>query len=75
MNYVSNERIPTNLHILEANNYDKLCKQMKVLFGYRDVPEVIKIGVNPLVQGATNPQRATRKEEKENDFKVLFLNH
>lgn len=56
MNSVSNERIPTNLSILDAMNYDKWCKQMKVLFDYQNVLEVIENGVTPLVQDATETQ-------------------
>lgn len=48
---------------------------MKVLFDYRDVLEVIKNRVNPLIEGATDTQRATYKEYKKKDFKALFLIH
>lgn len=64
-----------NLHIFDAKNYDKLCKQMKVLFGYQNVLEVIKNGVNPLDQGTTDARRATHKEERKKDFKTLFFIH
>ena len=37
---------------------------MNVLFGYQDVFEVIKNGVTPLFQNATEAQQATHKEEK-----------
>ena len=46
---------------------------MKVLFGYQDVLEVIKNGVNPLVEDAINAHQATHKEEKKKDFKVLLF--
>lgn len=75
MNYVSNERIFANIHILNAKNDDKWCKQIKVLFGYQDVLEVIKNGVNHLVVGAMDAQQVTHKEEKNKDFKALFLIH
>lgn len=75
MNSVSNERIPANLPILNAKNYDKWCKQMKVLFGYQDVLEVIKNGVTPLFQNVIEAKQATHKEEKKNDYKALFLIH
>ncbi|XP_050916184.1 uncharacterized protein LOC127131298 [Lathyrus oleraceus] len=50
---VSNDKIPTNLPILDSKNYDKWCKQMKVLFDYQDVLYVITTGVTPLVEEAT----------------------
>ncbi|XP_050875937.1 uncharacterized protein LOC127079600 [Lathyrus oleraceus] len=56
---VSNDRIPTNLPILDSKNYDKWAKQMRVLFGAE----------------ATDIQRATHKEEKKKDYKALFLIH
>ncbi|XP_050886070.1 uncharacterized protein LOC127091468 [Lathyrus oleraceus] len=37
MTIVSNDRIPTNLLILDSKNYDKWAKQMRVLFGYQEV--------------------------------------
>lgn len=36
---------------------------------------MIKNGVNPLVQGATDAQRTTYNEEKKKDFKALVLIH
>lgn len=39
---------------------------MKVLFGYQDVLKVIKNDVNPLVEGATDAQQASYKEEIRN---------
>lgn len=67
MLFISNERIPTNLPILDVKNYNKWCNQMKVLFGYQDVLEVIKNGVTPHVEGATAARKTTHKEEKTND--------
>lgn len=75
MNFVSNEIIPSNLHILDAKSYDKWGKKMKVLFSYQSGLEVIKNGVNSLVKGATVAEQATHKEHKKKDFKVLFLIH
>ncbi|XP_050914572.1 uncharacterized protein LOC127129430 [Lathyrus oleraceus] len=72
---VSNDKIPTNLPILDSKNYDKWCKKMKVLFGYQDVLDVITTSVTPLVEEATAAQQATHKEEKKKDYKALFLIH
>lgn len=75
MNFVSNERIPTNLSIRDVKNYEKSCKKMKVLFGYQDVLEVIKNGVTPLIQNATGAHQVMHKEEKKKDFKALLFIH
>lgn len=75
MTSVSNERISTNLPILDAKNYDNRCKQMKVVFGYQDVLEVVKNEVTTLVEGAIYAQRSKHNEEKTKDYKVLFFVH
>src|ERR1051325_5064726 len=69
------DQIPTNLPILDSKNYDKWCKQMKVLFGYQEVLKVVNDGVTPLVAEATAAQQAPFKEEKKKDYKALFLIH
>ncbi|XP_050883175.1 uncharacterized protein LOC127086452 [Lathyrus oleraceus] len=75
MAIVSNDRIPTNIPILDSKNYDKWAKQMSVLFGYQEVLEIIANGVTQLGAEATDIQRATHKEEKKKDYKALFLIH
>ncbi|XP_050897433.1 uncharacterized protein LOC127104287 [Lathyrus oleraceus] len=72
---VSNDRIPTNLLILDSKNYDKWVKQMRILFGYQEVLEIVVNGVTQLGAEATDIQRATHKEEKKKDYKALFLIH
>src|ERR1044072_1204818 len=74
-NMSTTDRIPTNLPILDFKNYNKWCKQMKILFGYQEVFEVVNDGVTPLVAEATAAQQATFKEEKKKDYKSLFLIH
>ena len=46
---------------------------MKVFLGYQDILEVIKNGVTPFVEGATDAQRSRHKEEKMKCYKALFL--
>ncbi|XP_050876427.1 uncharacterized protein LOC127080138 [Lathyrus oleraceus] len=72
---VSNDRIPTNLPILDSKNYDKWAKQMRVLFGYQEVLEIIVNGVTQLGAEATDIQRDTHEKEKKKDYKALFLIH
>lgn len=75
MAYVFNKRIFANILILDAKNYDKWCKQVRVLFGYQDVLEMIKNEVTTLVEDATDAQRSKHKKEKTKDFKALFFIH
>lgn len=56
MTSVSNEQIHTNIPIVDVKNYNMLCKQMKVMFGYKNILKVIKNGVTPLVEGVTKEQ-------------------
>ncbi|XP_073221577.1 uncharacterized protein [Cicer arietinum] len=72
---VSNDKIPTNLLILDSKNYDKWHKQMKVLFGYQDVLDMITDGITPLGKEATAAQQAKFKEDKKKDYKAIFLIH
>lgn len=72
VNFASNERILANLLIHDVKNYDKWCKQMKALFVYQDVLDMIKNGMSHVVECDTQEQRASHKEEKYKDLKVLF---
>ena len=73
MSTVFNDRIPTNLPILDSKNYDKWYKQMKVLFGYQEVFEVVNDGVTPLGKEATAAQQTTFKEEKKKRLQSILL--
>lgn len=48
---------------------------MKVLFGFQEVIDVIENGFQPLVQGASDAQKATHKEMKKQDSKAMFILH
>lgn len=39
--------------------YDKLCKQMKMVFDYEDACDQVKIGVNPITQTLIDAQKVT----------------
>ncbi|XP_058783965.1 uncharacterized protein LOC131658716 [Vicia villosa] len=71
----TNNRIPSNLPILDSKNYDKWSKQMKVMFGYQEVLDIVNNGVTPLGDEPTAAHQATFKEEKKKDYKALFLIH
>lgn len=67
--------LPGVLPVLDEKNYDRWHKQMKVLFGFQDVLEVVNSGVEELAAEATEAQRAAHKELKKKDYKALFLIH
>ncbi|XP_004496821.1 uncharacterized protein [Cicer arietinum] len=62
-----------NLPILDGKYYDKWCKQMKVVFGYQDVWEIVKSSVDSLVENPLEVQKTARKESKKKYIKALFI--
>jgi hypothetical protein len=71
----SNGHFPTTLPILDGKNFDKWCAQMKVIFGYQDVWEIIINGLENLSNNATDTQKSAFKELKKKDCKALFILH
>ncbi|KAK2410801.1 hypothetical protein QL285_046143 [Trifolium repens] len=63
------------LLILDSNNWDRWHKQMKVIFGFQEVQEVVENGVTPLVENATEAQRTEHRAMNKKDFKVMFFLH
>ncbi|PNX80341.1 hypothetical protein L195_g036340 [Trifolium pratense] len=70
-----NGHFPANLPILTAKNYDNWCKQMKVVFCYKDLRSVVTEGVAPLGAHASEEEKTSHKEVKKRDFKALFIIH
>ncbi|GAU24898.1 hypothetical protein TSUD_116230 [Trifolium subterraneum] len=64
-----------NLPILNGKNYDSWCKQMKVVFGFQDVWDLVSSGVEPITESSSDVQKATFKEQKKRDYKALFIIH
>jgi hypothetical protein len=48
-----NNNFGGKLPILDSNNWDRWHKQMKVIFGFPEVQEVVENGVTPLAENAT----------------------
>jgi len=71
----SNENISAHLLVLDGKNSDKWVKQMKVIFGFRDVLEIVNNGVEVLPTNPTDVQRIAHKEVKKKDCKALFYIH
>lgn len=71
----TNGNFPANLPILDGKNWNKWSVQMKVIFAYQEVQEVVDEGYPALVEGATEAQRAVHRENKKKDNKALFFIH
>lgn len=71
----SNGNYPANLPVLDGKNYEKWCIQMKMLFGYQEVHDIVKSRYQELGENPTDEERATYRESKKKDCKVLFLIH
>ena len=63
------------LPILDAKNWDRWNKQMKVIFGFQEVQEVIETAIGDLADNATEAQRNAHRALKKKDFKVMFFIH
>ncbi|XP_057426461.1 uncharacterized protein LOC130719879 [Lotus japonicus] len=64
-----------NLPILTDKNWDRWNSQMKVLFGFQDVLDVIENGFQPLTQDMIEEQKTLHNEMKKKDCKAMFLIH
>ena len=64
-----------NLLILDGKNWSRWCTQMKVLFGFQDVMDIVKVGVQEPVEGSSDAVKAACKEQKKRDYKALYLIH
>ncbi|XP_019438838.1 PREDICTED: uncharacterized protein LOC109344531 [Lupinus angustifolius] len=63
------------LPILTEKNWDRWRTQMKVLFSFQEISEVVEEGSHEPGPDATEVQRAIHKEVKKKDNKALFLIH
>ena len=61
--------------ILDEKNYNRWCVQMRVLFDYHELWDVIESGVFALVDNATEAQPVTHRDQKKKDNKALYLIH
>ncbi|KAK2359039.1 hypothetical protein QL285_096166 [Trifolium repens] len=75
MGTYGNGAFPGNLPILNDKNYDSWCKQMRVVFGFQDVWDLVQGGVEPVTESSTDAQKAIHKELKKKDYKALFIIH
>ncbi|XP_019431491.1 PREDICTED: uncharacterized protein LOC109338660 [Lupinus angustifolius] len=71
----TNNGFTMSLPVLVGNNYDRWQVQMKVLFGYQEVLEVVQNGVQTVEDDAPEVQQSTFREGKRKDCKALFIIH
>src|SRR6266487_6296138 len=71
----SNGHFPMNLPILTGKNYDNWCKQMKVVFRFQEMWNLVTEGVPTLGARATDEDKESNKELKKRDYKALFIIH
>ncbi|MCI40598.1 hypothetical protein A2U01_0061831, partial [Trifolium medium] len=70
-----NGHFQMNFPILNNKNYDNWCKQMKVVFSFQEMWNLVTEGVPKIGARATNEEKTTNKELKKKDFKAFFIIH
>ncbi|KAG4915307.1 hypothetical protein JHK87_052864 [Glycine soja] len=71
----SNGNFPASMPVLKGKNYDDWCVQMKVIFRFRDVTEVVQEGVQELDRNSTDAQKVAHCDLKKRDANALFIIH
>ncbi|XP_019451915.1 PREDICTED: uncharacterized protein LOC109354013 [Lupinus angustifolius] len=71
----SNSGFTMTLPTLDSKNYEIWHIQMKVLFDYQEVLEIVQNGYQSVGEDATEAQRSTFRECKKRDCKTLFMIH
>lgn len=61
----SNSGFLGNLPILDGKNWDRQHTQMKVLFGFQDVLELVTIEFNKLGENPTDAERVAQRNQEE----------
>ena len=74
-NSTTSSQFPANLPVFKGDNYDRWCAQMKVIFRFQDVLEIVTDGVEELAANADDAARTQHKELKKKDAKGLFIIH
>ncbi|XP_019414587.1 PREDICTED: uncharacterized protein LOC109326351 [Lupinus angustifolius] len=65
----------TTLHVLDGKNWSRWCIQMKAIFGYQDVVDIMEEGLPIFEEGATEAQQNTHNQNKKRDCKAICLLH
>ncbi|XP_006575979.1 uncharacterized protein [Glycine max] len=71
----SNGNFPASMPVLKGKNYDDWCAQMKVIFRFQDVTEVVQEGVQEPDRNPTDAQKVAHRDLMKRDAKALFIIH
>ncbi|XP_019435858.1 PREDICTED: uncharacterized protein LOC109342302 [Lupinus angustifolius] len=71
----SSRNFATTLPVLDGKNWSRWCIQMKAIFGYQDVADIVEEGFPILEEGATEAHRNAHKQNKKKDYKAICLLH
>jgi hypothetical protein len=58
----NNDQFPAYLPVFKCQNYDRWCAQMKAIFKFQDVLEIVNDSVQDLGAAATEAQRTVHRE-------------
>ena len=64
-----------SVHILHEKNCNRWCVQMRILFNYHELWDVVESGVSALAANATETQRIVHRDQKKKDNQALYLIH
>lgn len=70
---ITSTQFPTNLPIFKGENYEGWVAQMKVIFRFQDVAEIVCDGVPTSEVNANDVQKDAHKEQRKKDEKNSFL--
>ncbi|XP_019189504.1 PREDICTED: uncharacterized protein LOC109183932 [Ipomoea nil] len=70
-----NNTTQLSVPVLDGKNYNRWSAQMKVLFDYHELLEIVETGVATLADNATEAQKAAHREMKKKDKKALYYIH
>ncbi|KHN13760.1 hypothetical protein glysoja_046172, partial [Glycine soja] len=68
-----NGNFPASMPVLKGKNYDDWCAQMKVIFRFQDVTEVVQEGVQELDRNLTDAQKVAHRDSKLKKVKLQTL--
>lgn len=66
-------QLPANLLVFKCENYERWIAQMKVIFRFQDLFEIVNYGVPALEVNANDAQKAAHKEQRKKDEKSYVL--
>ena len=70
-----NGNFSASISVLIGKNYDDWCAQMKVIFRFQDVTELVQEGVQEPEKNPTEAQKVARRDLMKRDVKTLFIIH